>query len=396
MTGPRALIRDMMARTIAKPRVAVVTTVHRPFDTRIFHKQAVSLAAAGYDVVLIQRGEAPEVVKGVRVVPLPTAPNRYVRVTWNCWLALRAVLASKASICHLHDPELIPVGLVLKALGKTVVYDVHEELSLVNDRAYVPVWARRPLSWILGSVEALAERFFDHIVASTYMIAESFPAHRVTLIRNTPRLDELADCGRTPFAERPRQAFCAGGMAHYNGIDLMVAAMDALPDEPPSRLVLGGEFLNDEDRQRVLSAPGAEHVDFLGWLDRPALTREMGRSRVGLVLYRRTANALRGDPIKLYELMGAGLPVVVSDMPRWRDLVLQNDCGVMVDPEDADACAAALSRILNDPEEAEAMGRRARATILAGYEWSVDEARLLGLYDQLANRRDRAGQEGAS
>lgn len=384
-----------MASTIAKPCVAVVTTVHRPFDTRIFHKQAVSLAAAGYDVVLIQRGERPEIVKGVRIVPLPTAANRYVRVTWNCWLALRAVLASKASICHLHDPELIPVGLALKALGRTVVYDVHEELVLVNDRAYVPGWAKRPLAWLLGSVEAMAERFFDHIVAATSLIAEHFAADRVTLIRNTPRLEELSACGRTPFAQRPRQAFCAGGMAHYNGIDLMVAAMGSMPLEPPSRLVLGGEFLNDEDRKRVLSQPGADHVDFPGWLDRPALAREMGQSRVGLALYRRTANVLRADPIKLYEMMGAGLPVVVSDVPRWRDLVLQNDCGVMVDPEDADACAAALSRILNDPEEAEAMGRRARATILAGYEWSVDEARLLGLYEELALKHDRIARDAA-
>lgn len=385
-----------MARTIAKPRVAVVTTVHRPFDTRIFHKQAVSLAEAGYDVVLIQRGEAAEVVKGVRIVPLPTAPNRYVRVTWNCWLALRAVLASKASICHLHDPELIPLGLVLKALGKTVVYDVHEELLLVDDRAYVPGWAKRPLAWALRTVEVLAESFFDRIVAATPLIADHFRADRVTMIRNTPRLDELADCGLSPFADRPRQAFCAGGMAHYNGVDLMIAAIGAMPDTPPSRLVLGGEFANEQDRERALSIPGADRVDFPGWLDRPALTREMARSRAGIALYRRTANVLRADPVKLYELMGAGLPVVVSDVPRWRDLVLKNDCGIMVDPEDADACAAALSRILNDPEEAEAMGRRARATILAGYEWSVDEARLLGLYDQLANRRDRAGQEGPS
>lgn len=385
-----------MAKEIAKPCVAVVTTVHRPFDTRIFHKQAVSLAAAGYEVVLVQRGDAPEVVKNVRVVPLPTAPNRYVRVTWNCWLALRAVLNSGATICHLHDPELIPVGLVLKILGKTVVYDVHEELVLVNDRAYVPAWAKRPLAWVIGAVEALAERFFDRIVAATSLIAEHFSADRVTLVRNTPRLEELADCGRSGFAGRPRQAFCAGGMAHYNGVDLMVAAVAALPDRPPSRLVLGGEFLNERDRDDMLSRPGADRVDFLGWLDRPALAREMGQSRVGIALYRRTANVLRADPIKLYEMMGAGLPVVVSDVPRWRDLVLQNDCGIMVDPEDAQACAAALSRILNNPEEAEAMGRRARATILAGYEWSVDEARLLDLYEDLSQRRGRGPRSTAS
>jgi glycosyltransferase involved in cell wall biosynthesis len=385
-----------MAKEIAKPRVAVVTTVHRPFDTRIFHKQAVSLAAAGYEVVLVQRGDAPEVVKGVRVVPLPTAPNRYVRVTWNCWLALRAVLNSGATICHLHDPELIPVGLVLKMLGKTVVYDVHEELVLVNDRAYVPAWAKRPLAWVIGRVESLAECFFDRIVAATSLIAEHFSADRVTLVRNTPRLEELADCSRSRFAERPRQAFCAGGMAHYNGVDLMVAAVAALPDRPMSRLVLGGEFLNERDRDDMLSRPGAGRVDFLGWLDRPALAREMGQSRVGIALYRRTANVLRADPIKLYEMMGAGLPVVVSDVPRWRDLVLQNDCGIMVDPEDAQACAAALSRILDNPEEAEAMGRRARATILAGYEWSVDESRLLDLYQDLSQRRGRELRNTAS
>lgn len=373
----------MASTRSVKPRVAILTTVHRPFDVRIFHKQAVSLAAAGYDVVLIQRGERRETVQGVRVEPLPIPRNRYVRATWTAWLAFRAAVASGARICHLHDPELIPVGLLLKMVGRTVIYDVHEELALVDDRAHVPVWARKPLSRALDLLERLATRCFDGIVAATQLLFERFPAERTTLVRNTPRASELADCSEIPFADRPAQAFCAGGMAHYNGIDLMVTAMKHMPADAEYRLVLGGEFPSEAERRRVLSLPGADRVTFPGWLDRPALVAEMGRSRAGVALYRPTANVLRAEPIKLYEMMGAGLPIVVTDIPRWRDLVMGDNCGIMVDPEDAEACASALARLLANPEEAQAMGDRARRTILDNYQWSIDEARLLALYERL-------------
>ena len=114
--------------TAPRRRVAMLSSVHPPFDTRIFQKEARSLAAAGYDVTLVVPHERDEVVDGVRIVALPPAGSRLRRMLAAPSRVLRAALALRADVYHFHDPELIPVGLALKLLGKRVIYDIHEDV----------------------------------------------------------------------------------------------------------------------------------------------------------------------------------------------------------------------------------------------------------------------------
>jgi len=373
-------------------RIVVLTTVHRPFDVRIFHKEARSLAEAGYDVALIARAPRAQVVEGVRLIALPEPRNRLDRGLRLAALALRRALAEDADAYHLHDPELIWVGLALKLRGKRVVYDVHEELALMRDRAYVPAWARGVLTAGLWAFERLAELAFDAIVAATPLIAEHFKAGKTVTVRNTPRAGELVVAETRPFAERPMRAAYVGGLAAYHNVDGMIEAMRRLPDDLGARLSLGGDFRDPAAEARAHARPGAGRVDFEGWADRPKVIRILGEARVGLVVYLPTQNVLRSDPIKFLEMMAAGLPLVATDIPRWRELVARYDCGLLVDARDPAAIAAALETLLRDPERAEAMGRRGREGVLRDHEWAADEARLLGLYERLlhAPRRGEA------
>jgi len=104
----------------------MLTTVHVPFDGRIFHKEAKSLARAGYDVVLIARHTKAETIDGVRIVPVPEPRSRFRRMTSVTWKLYRQAVREDADVYHFHDPELMIVGLLLKVRGKKVVWDVHE------------------------------------------------------------------------------------------------------------------------------------------------------------------------------------------------------------------------------------------------------------------------------
>ena len=72
--------------------VCILTSVHHPFDTRIFHKEAKSLVKAGYDVSLIAQHDKEEIVDGIRIVPLPKPKNRIVRMTRTVWQVYREAL----------------------------------------------------------------------------------------------------------------------------------------------------------------------------------------------------------------------------------------------------------------------------------------------------------------
>src|SRR5579872_414533 len=105
--------------------VVMLSTVHVPDDPRIFHREAKTLAAAGFSVAIIAR-DAPEgYVEGVYFESLPSPPSRLRRLLLGRELLSRA-LALNAKLYIFHDPELFGVALYMTMLGKKVVYDCHE------------------------------------------------------------------------------------------------------------------------------------------------------------------------------------------------------------------------------------------------------------------------------
>src|SRR6266852_8296265 len=109
-------------------RVCVLTSVHSPFDVRIFHKECKALVQAGYRVSMVAPHEEDMVVEGVAIRAVPRSRRRIWRMTGTALHVLRKALAEQADVYHFHDPELIPVGLFLRACGKKVVYDIHEDV----------------------------------------------------------------------------------------------------------------------------------------------------------------------------------------------------------------------------------------------------------------------------
>ena len=114
-----------------KINVCIISTVHSADDIRIYHKEIKSLKKAGYDVTLIALppqgiGTLDSLNKSIE---LKVPKNRLFRMIVASFKVLILSLMQRACIYHFHDPELIPVCLLLKLLGKKVVYDVHEDYS---------------------------------------------------------------------------------------------------------------------------------------------------------------------------------------------------------------------------------------------------------------------------
>ncbi len=368
-------------------KVAHLTTVHQPFDTRIFHKEAKTLVRAGYDVALIAQHEKDEVVDGVKVIALPKPQNRFVRMFGLTWRAFRLALKQRADIYHFHDPELIPVGLLLRLLGKRVIYDVHED---VPKQILSKEWIPRPLQRLvaLGTrlADAVAGSVLNGVAAATPQIARRFPATKTVIVQNFPILDELLPPDPTPYTSRPLKVAYVGGITAIRGIREMVQAMALLPDTLNARLVLAGTFTPPALEEEVRHLPGWERVEFLGWQDRPGVARVLGQVRVGLAVLKPTKNYAEGWPVKLFEYMSAGLPVIASNFPLWKEIVEGNQCGITVDPLDPKAIAQAIEYLLTHPEEAQKMGQNGRRAVLEKYNWEREATKLLSFYEELLSR----------
>jgi glycosyltransferase involved in cell wall biosynthesis len=118
-------------------------------------------------------------------------------------------------------------------------------------------------------------------------------------------------------------------------------------------------------------------------LGRDGVREVMARSRAGLVTLLPLPSYLDSLPIKMFEYMSAGLPVIASDFPLWRGIVQAHACGLCVDPEDPAVIAQAIAQVLADPAAAQAMGQAGQEAVHAHYHWPRAQAELLALYRSL-------------
>ncbi|WP_256206821.1 glycosyltransferase [Pseudomonas sp. BAY1663] len=131
------------------------------------------------------------------------------------------------------------------------------------------------------------------------------------------------------------------------------------------------------------SYPGWSRVDELGFIDREGIKSVMSRSIAGLVTLHPAVNYVDALPIKLFEYMSAGIPVVSSDFPLWREIVEGNDCGLCVDPLNPQAIADSIDFLVENPGRARQMGLNGQRTVNDIYNWSVEESKLFRLYSAL-------------
>jgi glycosyltransferase involved in cell wall biosynthesis len=361
-------------------KVCILTSAHPPFDTRIFHKEARSLAKAGYEVSLIVQYDKDETVDGIRIVPLPTPKNRLERITKTIWTTYRKALEIDADIYHFHDPDLILIGLLLNRRGKRVIYDVHEDVPRQNlSKSYIPIVFRRPISLMIGVLEAFSAKRFDGVVTATPFINRRFlelGANAVN-VNNYPLASELYTADNQ-WEKKEKAACYIGGIAEIRGAFEMVEAIS----NTGYQLILAGDFEPGlEDRLKQLL--GWRQVETLGFIDREGVKATMARSMAGMVLFYPEPNHIDAQPNKMFEYMSAGIPVIASNFPLWREIIEGANCGICVDPLNPKEIADAEVYLFENPKEAEEMGKRGRIAVKRQYKWCIEEKKLLKLYEAL-------------
>ena len=312
--------------------------------------------------------------------------ERMLRTTWAIY---RAAVQERADVYHFHDVELVPVGMLLRLRRHRVVYDIHEDYPReILSKYYVPVWLRPLLARVVEKIENLAVSRFSALVITTPHIAERFRHldRPVFIVQNFPILNELVDGTRTtPWQRREAAVIYVGNITIMRCIREMIAAIELLPEDLSAELHLAGTYSPPGLRNDVANLRGWKRVRELGFLDRQGVKQALQRVKAGLVLFRPGLNYTNAYPNKMFEYMAAGIPVVASDFPLWREVVNKSGCGILVDPLDPRAIATAMAHLLHNPQKAEEMGQSGRRAVEELYNWESEKRKLLTLYEQLVS-----------
>jgi glycosyltransferase involved in cell wall biosynthesis len=367
------------------PKVVHLTSVHAPFDIRIFLKECRSLVQHGYEVVLVAPHDRDEVVDGVQIRAVRRARTRFARMLSTPASIFKVALAERADVYHLHDPELLPIGRTLHALGRRVVYDMHENTpKSILTKPWIPPRARPFVSRVYSRLErVLIGR--APVVFAEDSYARDYPWVRshVTVL-NLPMVEELFAVEVERYGE-PHVAYI-GGVGPSRGSLLTLQALGSLRRQG---LNVGWECVgpirpaHQDELEHLVRQHQLENIHFRGFLPSREGWPLVARCQIGLAVLSPEPNYVDSYPTKLFEYMALGMPVITANSPLVRSIVEEVGCGLCVDPRSSADLAAGIEWMVEHPAEASAMGERGRGAVIDRFRWSAEAPKLLDFYQRM-------------
>ena len=373
---------EAVARPQSKPRLLSVSVEEVTLGSAA-RTHVLELAAA-----LKRQGASVEVV-----APPDNGPVRR-NIAVRLW-RIAATMRRAAGLLSGHDilylrahPLLWPLARLAKARGLQVIQEVNGREA---DIFVTHPWAR-PLASLLISLQRAQYRDATAIAAVTQGLVEwlrSLPgttkqigcvANGVNVDLFSPNVPRHADSPITPYA------IFFGGFHPWHGIETMLAAARHPAWPQGVKFVLAGD---GPEASLVDAAAGASPVSDriirFGHRDQQTLAGIISHAMVSLVIIENSHGKAETGlaPLKLFESLACGVPVIVSDQPGMGDLVRKAGCGLIVPERDPAALAQAVAELAADSARVAALGRAAREEALARCSWDARAIELLHMFDRL-------------
>lgn len=357
-----------------------LSSVHVRTDVRVFYKQCVSLVEAGYKVhLVVADGARHERKSGVIIHDIGGFTNRKKRFLFAPWKILRRARYIPADAYQIHDPELIPMAMLLKYISKKpVVYDIHESYSeQFLHKDYLSLWQRKLSSTGIKILEKLAVRYLDAAIAATGHIAEQFDD--VVTLHNYPLLSEWQNAPEDLQRYASRNICYLGSISKERGLSQLIKAIE----EVDCTLHLAGSYATPGYQEELMAMPGYQKLVEYGYVDRQKAFEILSQCAIGVVLLESCPNYLHSLATKMFEYMAAGLPILVSDLPANRKLLDRADTGIYIDPSDVSVIRDTLTKMLSEPEKLARMGAEGKRLVTQELSWEREKEIYLRLYEEL-------------
>lgn len=373
--------------TTKKYKVCHVSSAHNVFDDRIFFKECCSLAAT-FDVHIIAIGEKDEISNIVTIHALKKSSSRFNRFFL---LQIKLLIRSfkvNAKVYHFHDPDLILFGLFQKLLGKKVIYDMHELVYFqINDKEWLGNgFIKKMVSGVYLMFEKLGVRCFDKIVIAEdgywSYVKEKHAKHidKFVAIRNFSIYELIKKA--TPDTNynkgNKRVIVYAGGLTKIRGIKEIIESVQSI--ENIEFLTLGA-WESDDYKQECEQADKNKKMNYVGLVKMDKVYSYLKVADIGIANLYHKPNYLTSLPIKAFEYMASGLPIIMSDFPYWIETF--GECALFVDPLDPNDIKNKIELILTDNNLRNKLAEAGKKLVLEKYTWEEESKILLQQYEKL-------------
>lgn len=364
-------------------KILIATTVHSPFDPRVYYKQFISLKKQYADVhILLPRSRSLSALSD-DFYTFPVPDGRINRFLTSFYL-LRELRQRKADLIIIHDPELLPIFLYFALLSKTpVIYDVHEDYpNYFMQKEYLGRCTQKAVALLYRLLERTAYKFFagfifaDHFTRDKYFAGKS----KTVVIYNYPLLVKRSQL------KKEYDLIYPGSLHSGLHVRLLAIADELEKRKKPLRLYIIGKNVSPEIRDDVERARSRlKYIDILFDADLTfkQVQELIGRSKIGLIPLPPTDKYKNNIPTKLFEYLLNGLPQIGTDISSISFFLGNLHCGFCI-KEDHYAVdyANKVEFILNDYDHFQKLACAESSVWLAKWNWAVEEKKLFSFVDE--------------
>lgn len=294
------------------------------------------------------------------------------------WMARR----ERPRAVYAYGNVLVPPLVVRAVTGATVVHDLqcdpHDQLREFAEEDDASLLFS-PVLWGVKLAHRLVLPRSDAVVTLSDHLAEKI-RHNYGVAPQDVHVVPLGADTRTfapdvasslPPTDRLRVAYL-GAIEHYRGLDAVVEGLATLDDDRRERVRFDVFGAGDEafvaDLRQTAEAAGVRLV-YHGHLDHDEVPAALAGCDLAVSPLPPLDSYLVSCPAKVFEYLAAGLPILATDIPPHERHLTDGEDALLFDPGDADSLAAAVSRLLDDPDERSRMAANARQTALAN-DWT--------------------------
>jgi len=357
-------------------------------DIRVFHKECVSLAKAGYDVTMVCPNAEDKEVQGVHIRGVKyEEQGDYARFTKLPKVLYEKALEIDADIYHFNDPASIKYGDLLKKAGKKVIFDAFEDHPSLwmNRGGGLKGLIYKTIGYWYQNYEQKQCAKFDAILCCYHWTKDRLQEvnPKCELVFNFPIVNpDEVKVPKGIKGDAPTICY-AGTMSDAWNIPTVIDAIDG----SNIQFNLAG-WTADDLMDRIKQQKGWKNVNFFGKLPKQEVVEKVyNHSDIGVALYHyspichgKVGNMSNN---KLFEYMLMGMPVVCTDFELWKDVIEKYHCGICVPPSDKKAIREAIEYIASHPDEALEMGQNGQRKVLEQYNWASQEKILMDVYKSI-------------
>jgi len=369
-----------------KITICHVTVVHPYNDNRIFYKECISLKEKGYSVLLIAPGVESKIQDGIEIHGVIKYKNRIVHfVKTSVFGVFKKAKRLNADVYHFHDPELIIFGVLMRLIGKKVIYDIHENNSAsILSKPYLKrKWIRKIISWFVKITELFFVGFYSRLVVARPDIEDKFKKFKPILVNNFPIIVEPIHI-ELNFKKEKDAVIYVGGLSKIRGVIELINAFSEIDDV---ELWLLGPFESEAFRKVCENSDGWEKVRYLGSVEPNMVFSYIQKADAGIVTFLNVPNHITTLPTKPFEYMICRKPMIMSNFKYWESVF--KDGANFVNPADSKSIKDGILSLFSSKERMKKMGESNYQRVINEYNWQKESVKLINLYKKLLYKEVR-------